>query len=39
MLPMVAPDNSGATFVVLVQGELGQPQLSLNSQAYLPTRL
>jgi hypothetical protein len=39
MLPKVAPENSGATFVGLVQGELGQPQLSLNSQAYLPTRL
>jgi hypothetical protein len=39
MLPKVAPENSGATFVVLGQCELGQPQLSLNSQAYLPTRL
>ena len=35
----VAPYKSGATFVVRVQCELGQPQLSLNSQAYLPPRL
>jgi len=33
MLPKVAPEFSGATFVVLVQCDLGQPELSLNSQA------
>jgi hypothetical protein len=33
MLPKVAPEFSGATVVVLVQGELGQPELSRNSQA------